>query len=127
MPRYVVLRHEMPDDGPRRSHWDVMLEHHGKLLTWAVDHRPHGAVTIDAMQLPDHRPDYLEYEGPVAGDRGSVTRWDAGTYEWIMHSSDAVHVRLEGERLTGVMTIQRQASGQRWRLKVSSSDSATRG
>lgn len=33
---------------------------------------------IEATRLADHRPVYLEYEGPVPGDRGSVRRLERG-------------------------------------------------
>ena len=43
-------------------------------------------VEMDAEVLPDHRLAYLDYEGPISGDRGSVTRWDRGTYD-VEHQS----------------------------------------
>ncbi len=34
----------------------------------------------DAVRLADHRPAYLDYEGPVSRGRGDVTRVLSGTY-----------------------------------------------
>ena len=47
-----------------------------------------------AEALPDHRLIYLEYEGPISGDRGTVVAWDRGEYrlkrqsdaEWVIDS-----------------------------------------
>ncbi len=35
---------------------------------------------VDAQQLGHHRKSYLEYEGPLSGDRGQVHRIDSGNY-----------------------------------------------
>ena len=37
---------------------------------------PAPGVEMIAEALGDHRLDYLDYEGPVSGDRGLVSRWD---------------------------------------------------
>ena len=58
-----------------------MLEQDGVLRTWALAEEPAAQAEIAAEALGDHRLDYLEYEGPVSGDRGSVSRWDEGEYE----------------------------------------------
>ena len=61
----------------------------------------------DALQMPDHRRLYLDYEGPVSGGRGSVTRWDGGTFEWEASERDQFAVRLCGGRLQGVFRLER--------------------
>ena len=58
-----------------------MLEMEGKLRTWRLERLPAPGVGIRAEPLGDHRIAYLDYEGPVSGGRGSVTRWDAGEFE----------------------------------------------
>ena len=40
------------------------------------------ARPVDAEASFDHRLVYLDYEGPVSGDRGRVRRVDAGTFAW---------------------------------------------
>ncbi len=72
--RFVILRHDHPT-----LHWDFMLETAGVLKTWRWP-TPY-AGTFFAEALPDHRLEYLEYEGPVSGGRGSVRCWDRGVYE----------------------------------------------
>ena len=41
----------------------------------------------------------LDYEGPVSGDRGTVTQGDAGTFEWLVNGNDLDEVWLAGRRL----------------------------
>lgn len=80
--RFVVLFHEFPIGHNRANHWDLMLEQGGRLLTWALPEMPAIGKSIAARRLPDHRLEYLNYEGPVSGDRGEVSRLIAGTYAW---------------------------------------------
>lgn len=76
--RFVVLHHTgVPD-----PHFDLMLETTpgSPLATWRCRHWPidrPGAL----VRLPDHRRQYLEYEGPVSGGRGEVRRVATGTIE----------------------------------------------
>jgi len=115
MPRFVVLRHELPLHEARPSHWDVMLEHDGMLRTWALEHLPKGEQSQGADALADHRLAYLEYEGPVSGDRGTVSRWDEGEYETLEESPTRVCVQLHGIHWRGKLTLERSdADAQRW-------------
>jgi DNA polymerase ligase (LigD)-like protein len=117
MPRFVVLRHQLPAGESRGLHWDLMFEWGQVLRTWALKCEPLSAAEIDVEQLPDHRLAYLDYEGPVSGDRGSVTRWDAGEYRLESESDGELKMRLEGARLVGLMTlVRRQAGGHSWRV-----------
>ena len=113
MPRFVVLRHELPT-GPRAGvHWDLMLERDGVLRTWALAEEPRPNCEISAEPLGEHRLDYLEYEGPVSGNRGSVSRWDAGEYEAQSESAEEIVVRLRGAKLRGTVRLRRQGGGQK--------------
>ena len=80
--RFVVLRHEMPAEGERPTHWDFMLETPSGLRTWALERSQPTEIRSRPEALPDHRAEYLTYEGPVSGDRGAVTQWDAGNFRW---------------------------------------------
>jgi hypothetical protein len=119
MPRFVVLRHELPPGSSRTSHYDLMLELGGVLQTWACDELPAAGRSVLAQRLADHRLAYLDYEGPVSGDRGTVSRIAAGEYQQIAETADERTVRLMGEGLRGVLTI-RQLPGepQRWRVSL---------
>ncbi len=106
MPRFVILHHVMPSGSPRASHWDWMFEREGVLATWAVESLPRPASTA-ARRLPDHRLEYLQYEGPIHGDRGTVHRVDEGTYDPMTWTSDRVVVFLEGKQWQGTAIFQR--------------------
>jgi hypothetical protein len=117
MPRYVVLFHEMPAGSDRPSHWDLMLEWEGKLRTWALPCEPASALDCDAEQLADHRLFYLDYEGPIAGDRGFVTRWDEGQYQLETATADERIVLLTGRRLNARLTLRNKGDGSHfWRV-----------
>ena len=97
MPRFVILQH----DHPRGVHWDFMIETGPVLRTWAMPQVPQPGVEMIARALPDHRPAYLDYEGPVSGERGSVARWDQGTCRIDHEDAQHIEIDLSGCRLTG--------------------------
>ncbi len=119
MPRYVVLLHELPPDEGRAPHWDLMLEQTGSLRTWALESEPSPAGEIAARQLADHRPFYLEYEGPVSGNRGSVSRWDEGEYRVETETSKELVVAMCGRRLRGLLTLRPLGSAESHSWRVS--------
>ncbi|MFT5324590.1 MAG: hypothetical protein ACI8P0_002454 [Planctomycetaceae bacterium] len=102
MPRFVLLEHDHPE-----LHWDFMLERGEALLAWRLDRIPTAACEIAAVSLPDHRVAYLDYEGPVSSNRGSVQRVDRGDFEWLVSEADIVAVRLSGSRLEGTARLRK--------------------
>ena len=97
--RFVVLDHH----GPKGDHWDLMLENGGTLTTWAIPPQTRsGPFTCCAVPLPDHRLAYLEYEGPISDNRGTVRQVDHGTYE--ARESGLFH--LSGSRFTGELFVE---------------------
>ncbi len=106
MPRFAVLQHDHPV-----LHWDFLLEHQSVLLTWRLSAPPEEGTILDAEQSFDHRLFYLDHEGPVSGGRGSVTRWDGGTFDWETHEPNRVVVSLAGARLRGMFRLERAAGG----------------
>ncbi len=109
MPRFVVLTHDHPF-----LHWDLMLEQGDSLRTWRLSQPLDSAGPIAAEALPHHRPAYLDYEGPVSGGRGTVERWDTGSYELIESSADRVRVQFAGSKLSGTVSISRAETGAAW-------------
>lgn len=106
MPRYVILRHELPPGHARASHYDLMFDVGDVLRTWAVAEAPDSPVEQAAEALPDHRREYLAYEGPVSGNRGEVARWDEGTYEIDRTDSEYIATFVvHGRRLRGRIQI----------------------
>ncbi len=81
MSRFVILHHEMPDSSEKPTHFDVMLEYQGELVTFSIEGWPENAAPVVAQRLSAHRIEYLDYQGPVSGNRGTVSQFDRGTYE----------------------------------------------
>jgi hypothetical protein len=102
MPQFVLLEHDHP-----MHHWDFMLESGDVLLTWRLDRIPAEACEFDAVALPDHRKAYLDYEGPVSGDRGSVVRVDHGTFKLLASEDRSMTARLSGMRLQGTAQLRK--------------------
>jgi len=118
MQQYVILRHDFPE-----LHWDLMLEEEEVLKTWrlnappALDHASdESSINLVAEALLDHRIAYLEYEGPVSGDRGEVSRWDRGTFSLLERSDDLVVALLTGEELAGRVTLKKTDNENQWSL-----------
>jgi hypothetical protein len=104
MPRYVILAHDWPE-----PHWDFLLEASGVLRAWRLLGEPKPGASVPAEPNFDHRLLYLDYEGPLSGGRGSVTRWDAGTFEWVENGPERVVVELSGRRLCGSVELESKA------------------
>ena len=103
MPRFVILTHDHPF-----LHWDFMLEKEAGLHTWRLLQAPDGGGAIEAEPLAVHRLAYLDYEGPVSGNRGTVWAFDRGDYTLVEEAGDSVVVQLRGAKLRGQATIRRQ-------------------
>jgi hypothetical protein len=112
MPRFVILEHDHPV-----LHWDLMLEAGDVLHTWRLPTPPqaHGHA-IEATALSDHRRMYLDYEGPVRGNRGIVRRWDAGSFDEEASSTpEARLLRFHGVLMKGCWRLERMV-GASWQL-----------
>lgn len=109
MPRFVVLEHDYPT-----THWDLMLETGSVLRTWRLASPPHSGDTIEATAIADHRLMYLDYEGPISGNRGRVVRWDSGLFTTREWREERIVLNLEGERLFGTLILE-QGEGACWR------------
>ena len=119
MPRFVILRHEMPAGSSRATHFDLMLEHEGALWTWAIENLPAIGETVIGDRLPDHRLAYLDYEGEVAGDRGQVHRVEQGQYATIEETPAKIVAQIRGARLQGMLALTALADDPyRWRISL---------
>jgi hypothetical protein len=110
VPRFVVLDHDFPV-----RHWDFLLEAGGVLRAWRLLAEPGVGRAVPAEPLPDHRIVYLDYEGPVSGGRGTVVRWDAGTFEWVHDRGEEVAVDAAGGKVSGRVAVERESGGWVWR------------
>lgn len=107
MRRYVILSHDHPV-----QHWDLMFESGAVLRTWRLEAVPEAGVVVAAEAIADHRRAYLDYEGPVSGGRGTVTRWETGTFELLDHQPGRLVARVTGVKLCGLLTLNRK--GDQW-------------
>jgi hypothetical protein len=127
MPRYVILLHQMPADSGRPTHWDLMLEDGETLRTWALQALPEHGTAAQVRMLPDHRPAYLSYEGPVSGNRGSVRRWDHGEFQWVQRNDHTLQIRVLGQRLHGEIRLTcQQTTAEFWRMEYLASGQPTK-
>ncbi|MGL6074667.1 MAG: DNA polymerase ligase N-terminal domain-containing protein [Fimbriiglobus sp.] len=95
MRRFVILTHDWPS-----KHWDLLLEVGPVCKAWRLLAEPLPKAIVRAEPIDDHRLFYLDYEGPVAGDRGIVEVWDRGLYEGTEITSEFV-VDWIGQRYKG--------------------------
>lgn len=116
MHRYVILKHDHPE-----LHWDLMLEEGNVLKTWRLPEPPEidpasddSSLDLVAEELPDHRLVYLEYEGPVSGDRGEVSRWDRGSFTLLERKDDLYVALMTGEELAGRVTLKKKDQEPIW-------------
>ncbi len=114
----VLLFH---DRGPG-SHYDWMIEDPaadpgtGRLYTWRVP-LPAGrwvsAGRFSLQALWPHRRDYLTYEGPLGGGRGTVRRVDQGWAEVREWAADSASFFAHLKEFHGLIRIRRVA-GDQW-------------
>ena len=111
MPRFVILTHDWP-----LAHWDFLAESVGALRAWRLLAEPTAGEDIPAEPNFDHRRFYLDYEGPLSGDRGSVSQWDTGSCEWIADEPDRVEIEIRGSKLAGRAVIRPVGSARVFRV-----------
>ncbi len=99
--RFVILEHF--HEG---VHYDLMFEVDGVLRTWKLSEPPLAGVMLTAVRSFDHRLRYLDYEGPIDGNRGRVVQWDRGVYEGNLAAGDPASLRLAGKRLQGMLQLK---------------------
>ncbi len=102
--RFVVLRHEGIDD----PHFDLLIERSpGAMLeafrspAWPI------IAPTELSPLPDHRREYLQYEGPVSNNRGHVNRVIEGI---ALRSEGGTIVYWTQQAQTRSLTIRRDES-----------------
>lgn len=90
-----------------------MLEHGDVLVTWQLLEEPIGAagLPIRARAIGDHRKAYLDYEGPVSGDRGHVKRVEGGLVEILEVTARQYVFDLRGDRFSGRFRMRRGEDG----------------
>ena len=118
MHRSTVLLHTLPNG---ESHFDWLIDQptiscEHRLLSWrcelnpsAIDHPAKAPLLhFTGEQLPDHRAIYLEYEGPISGNRGHVQRIAQGDVDTCSQSSKAIEMTIRWEDLLVRYTGERK-------------------
>lgn len=114
-PIFVIQEHHA-----RRLHYDLRLEHHGVLASWAV---PKNLPTEPkdrrlAVNTEDHPLGYETFEGTIPkGEYGAghMTVWDRGTYECEKWREDEIIVWLDGEKVSGrYVLVRTSAEKNQW-------------
>lgn len=91
----------MPPESDVPSHWDMMFEQGESLRTWSIVDWLVEGQPISAQSKPDHRLAYLQYEGPVSGNRGEVCRVVAGEYHPRLDHAGQYNVSIVSGPLQG--------------------------
>ncbi|EYT62840.1 ATP-dependent DNA ligase [Dietzia sp. UCD-THP] len=114
-PIFVIQEHHA-----RRLHYDLRLEHHGVLASWAV---PKNLPTEPkdrrlAVNTEDHPLGYETFEGTIPKGEygaGQMTIWDRGTYECEKWKTDEIIVWLHGEKVSGrYVLVRTSAEKNQW-------------
>ena len=107
MSQFAILTHDHPT-----LHWDFLLEDGDTLRAWRLAEPPTLGRSIVATPLSAHRRVYLDYEGPISGDRGTVNRWDQGSYQREVWTESEVQLQLFGSHFSAYVLLISQ--GENW-------------
>lgn len=110
--RFALLEHDHPV-----KHWDLLLQQGNRLLGWRGDPQGHFLNGGLVVQTADHRMAFLDYEGPLTGDRGSVRRIDSGPLKWRRFGLDLMEAEIQGLKWRGVLKLKKIA-GNEWTVQL---------
>jgi bifunctional non-homologous end joining protein LigD len=106
---FVIQKHDAS-----HLHYDLRLEMHGVLKSWAVPKGPpyEAGEKRLAMATEDHPMEYARFEGIIPEGQyggGTVMVWDIGTYEVVdgNYWQGKLHVRFNGKKLKGEWVLVR--------------------
>lgn len=103
---FVVLRHS--DQGG--DHFDLMIDQGSHLATWKFQQAPETVDTVlVCRRIFDHRRFFLDYEGPLSGDKGSVSQHDRGHCRILGCADDEWNVSFLGKHLVGRFDLVKEA------------------
>jgi hypothetical protein len=130
MLKWVILEHRLPD-GSWHLDWLTEREVGGPLVSFRLspppDQGPGSPLPaslwailpgrLAAERMPDHRRDYLAFEGEVSGGRGTVRRVAEGLAAWLERSDDLLEVGIHEGPAKFRVTCQPH-DGDVWSLTV---------
>ena len=111
--RFVILRHE----GINPPHFDLMFESSpgSDLRTFRCFEWPPNPGA-DLLALANHRRAYLEYEGPVSGNRGQVRRVLSGTCQLLAPTSGTRIIHIREPQPLEIRIEQSEQASDVWRV-----------
>lgn len=114
--KYVIHEHHAS-----HLHWDLRLERHGVLKSWAVPKKPSPNLAVKrlAIQVPAHSVDYTKFHGTIPKGHygaGKVRIWDSGWHEPDAWTGTKVITKLHGRRLKGFYCLTKfpQSGPKNW-------------
>ncbi len=99
-------------------HWDLRLEMHGTLKSWAVPKEPplkKGERRL-AINVEDHPLAYAKFHGTIPEGNygaGKVEIWDKGKYEIKFQDDKKIEVIFYGKKLKGNYMLVRTHYGNK--------------
>lgn len=110
---FVIQEHHA-----RRLHYDFRLERDGVLMSWAVPKNLPDTPSANhlAVRTEDHPLEYATFEGTIPKGEygaGTVTIWDAGSYDAEKFRDDEIIVTLHGGRISGRYALI-HTGGDQW-------------
>jgi hypothetical protein len=119
MPRFVILEHSGTATYKPGVHWDLLIEWGETLLAWELLAPLNISAAQSVAQLPNHRQIYLDFEGELTDNRGSVQQWDKGNYSLVNNSDAEFTFQIDGKRVCGTMKLKRESqSTTTWQLTL---------
>lgn len=117
---FVIQKHDAS-----RLHYDLRLQMHGVLKSWAVPKGPPFDLNEKrlAMATEDHPLEYAGFEGTIPKGEyggGTVMVWDTGSYEVIdgNYYKGRLHLLFAGRKLKGewilVKNAEKDGGARRW-------------
>jgi hypothetical protein len=110
--RFVILRHTPGElfERTEKVHLDWMFEDNGQLRTFSTStvtlRDLLGSICLEALELPYHRKEYLEFRGDIGNQRGWVSELWRGNYDVLEKSESTFDVCLESMQATTHVRIR---------------------
>ena len=118
--RFVILEHTGSAAYKPGVHWDLLCEEGETLRAWEFPESPFAVPRQTVKALPPHRLIYLDYQGPISGDRGTVRRVAAGTFELLSESPTEWIALLHGEAIQAQLRLSCHSPGEmKWEAILS--------
>jgi len=102
------LKYSIQEHKASHLHWDLRLEHNGVLKSWAIPKKIEPHEKRLAIQTPDHKLDYFDFEGTIpegSYGAGSVKIWDIGTHLPEKFTSKEIITQINGKKLKGTFCL----------------------